>query len=379
MKKNVSKFLIGIFFSSLMFFGCPQQPNESSSQTDKFDAVENDKETKDAFEDALKGVTSTPKNEEEFQAMVKEIIAEFSSINGNNARFVSPNGDEISSKADIIKKLNSIKDNIENLVSSTPSTGTEMKFSFDESINIKDATVTDLLEALSEIDELKNIVENIDLPEDQKKLANEFVKINNLYAKAKADINFDMTKLMLPESSDESIGSANVEFLASAAVLNLEKLANEILPIKAVSAVVSMDANASATYKVVNEIRNMRSSFGTDFENAFSGASFGYNAEGKITLAVCTKSGKGGKLIIEGNVSIDKDLILGYLKIMKEFQEKIKDSNDYEKITEETKKMINDIDELLGEKFKIKVSIGDFSKEYSYKELAVLGNNFSSL
>lgn len=372
MKKNVSKFLIGIFFSSLMFFGCPQQPNESSSQTDKFDAVENDKETKDAFEDALKGVTSTPKNEEEFQAMVKEIIAEFSSINGNNARFVSPNGEEISNKADIIKKLNSIIDNIEKSVSSTPSIGKEMKISFDESINIKDATVTDLIEALSEIDELKNIVGNIDLPEDQKNLANDLVKINNLYAKAKADINFDY-KLMSPEPSDDSIGSANVEFLASAAVLNLEKLANKTLPIKAVSAVVSMDANASATYKDANEIMTMGSSFGTDIENTLSGASFGYNAEGKITLAVCTKSGIGGKLIVEGNVSIDKDLILGYLKIMKEFEEKIKDINDYKKITEE---MINDIDKLLGEKFKIKVSIGDFSKEYSYKELAVLGNNF---
>ena len=372
MKKNVSKFLIGIFFSSLMFFGCPQP--EPSVSADNFDAVENNEETKTAFEDALKDVKSTPKNEEEFQAMVKEIIAEFSSINGNNARFVSPNGDEISSKADIIKKLNSIKDNIENLVSSTPSTGTEMKFSFDESINIKDATVTDLIEALSEIDELKSIVGNI--PEEQKKLANKFVKINNLYAKAKADIDFDMTKLMLPEPSDDSIGSANVEFLASAAVLNLEKLANETLPIKAVSAVVSMDANASATYKVVNEIKNMSSSFGTDFENTLSGASFGYNAEGKITLAVCTKSGKGGKLIVEGKVSIDKDVILGLLKIMNEFEEKIKDINDSKKITEE---MINGIDELLGEKFKIKVSIGDFSKEYSYKELAVLGNNFSSL
>lgn len=372
MKKNVSKFLIGIFFSSLMFFGCPQQPNESSSQTDKFDAVENDKETKDAFEDALKGVTSTPKNEEEFQAMIKEIIAEFSSINRNNARFVSPNGDEISSKDDIIKKLKSIIDNIEKSVSSTPSTGTEMKFSFDESINIKDATVTDLIGALSEIDELKSIVENIDLPEDQKSLANELVKINNLYAKAKADINFDYTKLISPESIDDSIGSANVEFLASVAVLDLEKLAKETLPIKAVSAVVSMDANASATYKVVNEIKKMSSSFSTDFENTLSGASFGYNAEGKITLAVCTKSGKGGKLIIEGNVSIDKDVILGLLKIMNEFEEKIKDINDYKKITEE---MINYIDELLGEKFKIKVSIGDFSKEYSYKELAGLGNN----
>lgn len=375
MKKNVSKFLIGIFFSSLMFFGCPQQPNESSSQADKFDAVENSVETKTAFEEALKGVTSTPKTEEDFQVMVKEIIAEFSSINGNNARFVSPNGDEISSKADIIEKLKSIIDNIEKSVSSTPSIGKEMKFSFDESINIKDATVTDLIGALSEIDELKSIVGNIDLPEDQKKLANDLVKINNLYAKAKADINFDY-KLMSPEPSDDSIGSANVEFLASAAVLNLEKLANEILPIKAVSAVVSMDANASATYKDANEIMTMGSSFGTDFENTLSGASFGYNAEGKITLAVCTKSGKGGKLIIEGNISIDKDVILGLLKIMNEFQEKNKDIIDSEKITEETKKMINDIDKLLGEKFKIKVSIGDFSKENSYKELAVLGNNF---
>ena len=373
MKKHVSKFLIGIFFSSLMFFGCPQP--EPSVSADNFDAVENNEETKTAFEDALKDVKSTPNTEEEFQEMVTEIIAEFSSINGNNARFVSPNGEEISNKADIIKKLNSIIDNIEKSVSSTPSIGKEMKISFDESINIKDATVTELIEALSEIDELKSIVGNIDLPEDQKNLANDLVKINNLYAKAKADINFDY-KLMSPEPSDDSIGSANVEFLASVAVLDLEKFAKKTLPIKAVSAVVSMDANASATYKVVNEIKNMSSSFGTDFENTLSGASFGYNAEGKITLAVCTKSGKGGKLIIEGNVSIDKDVILGLLKIMNEFQEKNKDIIDSEKITEETKKMINDIDKLLGEKFKIKVSIGDFSKEYSYKELAVLGNNF---
>lgn len=371
MKKNVSKFLIGIFFSSLVFFGCPQP--EPSVSADNFDAVENNEKTKTAFEEALKDVKSTPNTEEEFQEMVTEIIAEFSSINGNNARFVSPNGDEISSKADIIEKLKSIIDNIEKSVSSTPSIGKEMKFSFDESINIKDATVTDLIGALSEIDELKSIVGNIDLPEDQKKLANDLVKINNLYAKAKADINFDYKLMSQP--SDDEIGSANVEFLASGAVLNLEKLANETLPIKAVSAVVSMDANASATYKVVNEIKNMSSSFGTDFENTLSGASFGYNAEGKITLAVCTKSGKGGKLIIEGNVSIDKDVILGLLKIMNEFQEKNKDIIDSEKITEETKKMINDIDKLLGEKFKIKVSIGDFSKEYSYKELAVLGNN----
>ena len=375
MKKNVSKFLIGIFFSSLMFFGCPQQPNESSSQTDKFDAVENDEETKNAVEDALKDVKSTPKTEEEFQAMVKEIIAEFSSINGNNARFVSPNGDEISSKTDIIEKLKSIIDNIKNSGLST-STAYEIKFSFDESINIKDATVTDLIEALSEIDELKSIVGNI--PEEQKKLANEFVKINNLYAKAKADIDFDWTKWMSHESIDDSIGSANVEFLASGTVLNLEKLANETLPIKAVSAVVSMDANASAKYKDVTDAHEIiiSSSSDTDFENAFSGASFGYNAEGKITLAVCTKSGIGGKLIVEGKVSIDKDVIPDYLKIMKEFEEKIKDINDYEKITEE---MINDIDELLGEKFKVKVSIGDFSKEYSYKELVGLGINFSSL
>lgn len=375
MKKNVSKFLIGIFFSSLMFFGCPQP--EPSVSADNFDAVENDEETKTAFEDALKDVKSTPNSEEEFQEMVTEIIAEFSSINGNNARFVSPNGDEISSKDDIIKKLKSIIDNIEKSVSSTPSTGTEMKFSFDESINIKDATVTDLIEALSEIDELKSIVGNIDLPEDKKSLANDLVKINNLYAKAKADINFDMTKLMLPESSDESIGSANVEFLASGAVLNLEKLANKTLPIKAVSAVVSMDANASAKYKDVTDFHEILigSSSDTDFENTFSGASFGYNAEGKITLAVCTKSGKGGKLIVEGKVSIDKNLILDYLKIMNEFQEKIKDIIDSEKITEESKKMNNDICELLDEKFKIKVSIGDFSKEYSYKQLAGLGNN----
>lgn len=385
MKKNVSKFLMGIFFCSLIFFGCQQQ----GSSADSFDPASNNQEVKDAFDKALEGVTSTPQNEEEFKEMITEIITEFGSLKDNSARFVSPSGDTISSKDDITNKIKSIINNINKaLPGITSGTEKEIKFSFDESINIEKATVVDLLEALSGIDELKNIVGNVNLPEEQKKLINDLIKINNLYAKAKADVNVDMVKLMTGESSDESIGSANIELLASAAAIDLEKMAGlpegETLPIKAASAVISMDANASATYKDVSEIYKMNSGFGGNSDISLSGASLGVNLEGKSTFAVCTKTGKGGKLSFELNASIDKEFLLGYIKILNEYQQEIKkiyNSDDYvninEKLNKASKNMAEKLGNLFSDNFKVKVSMdGGFSKEYSYNDLMEFSESF---
>lgn len=388
MKKNVSKFLMGIFFCSLVFLGCPQ-PNPSA---DSFDPASNNQEVKDAFDKALEGVTSTPQNEEEFEEMITEIITEFGSLNNNtksSSRFVSPSGDAISSKDDITNKIKSIINNINEALSGVTSvTEKEIKFAFDESINIEKATVVDLLEALSGIDELKNIVGNVNLPEEQKKLINDLIKINNLYAKAKADVNVDMEKLRTGESSDESIGSANIELLASAAAIDLEKMAGlpegETLPIKAASAVISMDANASATYKDVSEIYKMNSGFGGNSDISLSGASLGVNLEGKSTFAVCTKTGKGGKLSFELNASIDKEFLLGYIKILNEYQQEIKkiyNSDEYvninDKFNKARKNMAEKLGNLFNEKFKVKVSMdGGFSKEYSYNDLMKFSESF---
>ncbi len=385
MKKNVSKFLMGIFFCSLIFFGCQQQ----GSSADSFDPASNNQEVKDAFDKALEGVTSTPQNEEEFKEMITEIITEFGSLKDNSARFVSPSGDTISSKDDITNKIKSIINNINKaLPGITSGTEKEIKFSFDESINIEKATVVDLLEALSGIDELKNIVGNVNLPEEQKKLINDLIKINNLYAKAKADVNVDMVKLMTGESSDESIGSANIELLASAAAIDLEKMAGlpegETLPIKAASAVISMDANASATYKDVSEIYKMNSGFGGNSDISLSGASFGFNSEGRVTLVVCTKSGKGGKLSFELNASIDKEFLLGYIKILNEYQQEIKkiyNSDEYvninDKFNKARKNMAEKLGNLFSDNFKVKVSMdGGFSKEYSYNDLMKFSESF---
>lgn len=388
MKKNVSKFLMGIFFCSLVFLGCPQ-PNPSA---DSFDPASNNQEVKDAFDKALEGVTSTPQNEEEFEEMITEIITEFGSLNNNtksSSRFVSPSGDAISSKDDITNKIKSIINNINEALSGVTSvTEKEIKFAFDESINIEKATVVDLLEALSGIDELKNIVGNVNLPEEQKKLINDLIKINNLYAKAKADVNVDMEKLRTGESSDESIGSANIELLASAAAIDLEKMAGlpegETLPIKAASAVISMDANASATYKDVSEIYKMNSGFGGNSDISLSGASLGVNLEGKSTFAVCTKTGKGGKLSFELNASIDKEFLLGYIKILNEYQQEIKkiyNSDEYvninDKFNKARKNMAEKLGNLFSDNFKVKVSMdGGFSKEYSYNDLMKFSESF---
>lgn len=380
MKKNVLKCILGIMFCSVLVFGCKEPPAPSSS--DNFDPVSNNEEVKNSFDKALEGVTSTPETEEQFNEMMDEIIKEmkdaFDLMNGANARFVSPSGDAISSKEDITNKIKSIINNINTALSGvTSGTEKEIKFSFDESINIEKATVVDLLEALSGIDELKNIVGNVNLPEEEKKLINDLIKINNLYAKAKADVNVDMVKLMTGESSDESIGSANIELLASAATKDLEKLTGQTLPIKAASVVISLDANASAQYKDVYEIIKEGS---LDSNVKLEGASFGVNLEGKTSFAVCTKSGKGGKLEISPKVSIDKQFIVDYIKLQNEYSKK---SNElwnenlgYEtkqtKLQELSEEFQKNMNELFNDVIKINISIGDFSKEYNYSELMKL-------
>lgn len=394
MKKNVLKCILGIMFCSVLVFGCKEPPAPSSP--DSFDSVSNKEESNkeesnneelnNSFDTVLKGVTSTPATEKEFNEMMDEIIKEmkdaFDLMNGANARLVSPSGDAISSKADITKKLNSIVENINKAASSL--TGEEIKFSFDESINIKDATFTDLIEAISEIDALKGM--NVELTNEQKKVFNEYLTINNLYAKAKADVNFDSMKLNTEgKDSSDSVGSANVELLCAAALTDFEALIQNInksaekptLPVKAASYVVSLDANASAQYKDVYEIIHNGS---LDSNVKLEGASFGVNLEGKTSLAVCTKSGKGGKLEISPKVSIDKQFIVDYIKLQNEYSKKINElwneNLGYEtiqtKLQELSEEFQKNQNELLNDVIKINISIGDFSKEYNYSELMKL-------
>ena len=387
MKRNVLKVLSGIMFASLLFFGCPQQPADSVS--DKYDPALSNEEVKQSFETALKDVKS-PATEEEFNEMMDEIVKEmkdaFDLMNGANARFVSPSGDEISKKADITNKLNSIIENIKKAASSL--TGEEIKFSFDESINIKDATFTDLLEAIAEIDVLKDSINQIgNLDAETKEIINNLVVINNLYAKAKADVNVDIMKLTTEgKDSSDSVGSANVELLCAAALTDFEELIQNInkstekptLPVKAISAVVSLDANASATYKDAYEVMNMNTPNPSNLE--LSGASLGYNAEGKITIAICTKSKNGGKLEISPKVSIDKQFIVDYIKLQNEYYKKINElwneNLGYEtiqtKLQELSEEFQKNQNELLNDVIKINISIGDFSKEYNYSELMKL-------
>lgn len=390
MKRNVLKVLSGIMFASLLFFGCPQQPADSDSVSDKYDPALSNEEVKQSFETALKDVKS-PATEEEFNEMMDEIIKEmkdaFDLMNGANARFVSPSGDAISSKDDITNKLNSIITKIQNL--ELPDlTSEEINFSFDESINIKDATFTDLIEAIAEIDVLKDSINQIgNLDAETKEIINNLVVINNLYAKAKADVNVDIMKLTTEgKDSSDSVGSANVELLCAAALTDFEELIQNInkstekptLPVKAISAVVSYDANASATYKDAYEVMSMNAPNPSNLE--LSGASLGVNAEGKITIAICTKSGNGGKLEISPKVSIDKQFIVDYIKLQNEYSKKINElwneNLGYEtiqtKLQELSEEFQKNQNELLNDVIKINISIGDFSKEYNYSELMKL-------
>ena len=392
MKKNVLKCILGIMFCSVLVFGCKEPPAPSSP--DSFDSVSNKEESNkeesnNSFDTVLKGVTSTPATEKEFNEMMDEIIKEmkdaFDLMNGVNARLVSPSGDAISSKADITKKLNSIVENINKAASSL--TGEEIKFSFDESINIKDATFTDLLEAIAEIDVLKDSINQIgNLDAETKEIINNLVVINNLYAKAKADVNVDIMKLTTEgKDSSDSVGSANVELLCAAALTDFEALIQNInksaekptLPVKAASYVVSLDANASAQYKDVYEIIHNGS---LDSNVKLEGASFGVNLEGKTSLAVCTKSGKGGKLVISPKVSIDKQFIVDYIKLQNEYYKKNNElwneNLGYEtiqtKLQELSEEFQKNMNELFNDVIKISVSIGKFSKEYNYSELMKL-------
>lgn len=361
MKRNVLKVLSGIMFASLLFFGCPQQPADSVS--DKYDPALSNEEVKQSFETALSGVTS-PATEEEFNEMMAEVIKEMNEAFFSSARFVSPSGDPVSTKDAIKSKLNSIITNINNAIPTDLTK--EINFSIDESINIENATLTDLLDAISEIDILKDMDVSLISPEDDKALINKLIVFNNLYAKAKADVNVDIKKLMAEgKDSSESVGSANIELLGSGSLPDFESFIQKMndstekptLPVKAISAVVSFDANASATYKDAYEVMN------TPLSNLeLSGASLGVNAEGKITIAICTKSKNGGKLEISPKVSIDKQFIVDYIKLISESS------------TINSEEMGKKMAELIGDKIKITVSIGKFSKEYTYEDLLKFQN-----
>lgn len=376
MKRNVLKVLSGIMFASLLFFGCQQQPADSVS--DKYDPALSNEEVKQSFETALSGVTS-PATEEEFNEMMAEVIKEMNEAFFSSARFVSPSGDPVSTKDAIKSKLNSIITNINNALPTDLTK--EINFSIDESINIENATLTDLLDAISEIDILKDMDVSLISPEDDKALINKLIVFNNLYAKAKADVNVDIKKLMAEgKDSSESVGSANIELLGSGSLPDFESFIQKMndstekptLPVKAISAVVSFDANASATYKDAYEVMN------TPLSNLeLSGASLGVNAEGKITIAICTKSKNGGKLEISPKVSIDKQFIVDYIKLQNEYSKKCNDlwneNLGYEtiqtKLQELSEEFQKNQNELLNDVIKINISIGDFSKEYNYSEL----------
>ena len=380
MKRNVLKVLSGIMFASLLFFGCPQQPADSVS--DKYDPALSNEEVKQSFETALSVVETIPATEEEFNEMMADVIKEMNEAFFSSARFVSPSGDPVSTKDAIKSKLNSIITNIDKAIPTDLTK--EINFSIDESINIENATLTDLLDAISEIDILKDMDVSLISPEDDKALINKLIVFNNLYAKAKADVNVDIKKLMAEgKDSSESVGSANIELLASGSLPDFESFIQKMndstekptLPVKAISAVVSFDANASATYKDAYEVMNMNTRNPSNLE--LSGASLGYNAEGKITIAICTKSKNGGKLEISPKVSIDKQFIVDYINLQNEYSKKINElwneNLGYEtiqtKLQELSEEFQKNQNELFNDVIKINISIGDFSKEYNYSEL----------
>ncbi len=383
MKRNVLKVLSGIMFASLLFFGCPQ-PVDSVS--DKYDPALSNEEVKQSFDKALSGVTTSPATEDEFNEMMADVIKEMKEAFSSSARFVSPSGDPVSAKDAIKSKLNSIITNINKAKPTNPTK--EIKFSIDESINIENATLTDLLDAISESEIDIDILKDMDvslLSEDDKALINKLIVINNLYAKVKVDISYDDQKFKTEgQNSTDSIGSANIELLGSGALPDFESFIQKMndskekptLPVKAISAVVSLDANASATYKDAYEVMN--SSNPSNLE--LSGASLGVNEEGKITIVICTKSGNGGKLEISSKVSIDKQFIIDYVKLWNEHSKKIEELRNenlsYEtiqtKLQEFSEEFQKNMNELFDRIYKINISIGDFSKEYNYSELMKL-------
>lgn len=154
----------------------------------------------------------------------------------------------------------------------------------------------------------------------------ETMLLKQLYLKAKADVDFDLSKLSAEDAAENTtkVGDVNLSGKVGFAMLDSDKLLKKLgapagltLPVKALSVDLAADLDASATYADVAAVAALsgNSSPADDDWSTLEGIKYKLAFNALIKAAVCSKDGVGGILSIAPEYKMDTANILKIAKL----------------------------------------------------------------
>lgn len=154
----------------------------------------------------------------------------------------------------------------------------------------------------------------------------ETMLLKQLYLKAKADVDFDLSKLSAEDAAENTtkVGDVNLSGKIGFAMLDSDKLLKKLgapagltLPVKALSVDLAADLDASATYAdvaAVMALSEISSPADVDW-STLEGIKYKLAFNALIKAAVCSKDGVGGILSIAPEYKMDTANILKIAKL----------------------------------------------------------------
>ena len=154
----------------------------------------------------------------------------------------------------------------------------------------------------------------------------ETMLLKQLYLKAKADVDFDLTKLSAEDATENTtkVGDVNLSGKVGFVMLDSDKLlkkfgapADLTLPVKALSVDLAADLDASATYADVAAVMALEGISSPDDVDwsTLEGIKYKLAFKALIKAAVCSKDGVGGILSIAPEYKMDTANILKIAKL----------------------------------------------------------------
>ena len=150
--------------------------------------------------------------------------------------------------------------------------------------------------------------------------------LKQLYLKAKADVDFDLSKLSAEDAAEDTtkVGDVNLSGKVGFAMLDSDKLLKKLgapagftLPVKALSVDLAADLDASATYADVVAVAALAgTSSPADVDwSTLEDIKYKLAFKALIKAAVCSKDGVGGILSIAPEYKMDTANILKIAKL----------------------------------------------------------------
>ncbi|MCR4580261.1 MAG: hypothetical protein K5681_07940, partial [Treponema sp.] len=150
--------------------------------------------------------------------------------------------------------------------------------------------------------------------------------LKQLYLKAKADVDFDLSKLSAEDAAENTtkVGDVNLSGKVGFAMLDSDKLLEKLgapadltLPVKALSVDLAADLDASATYADIAAVMALSgTSSPADVDwSTLEDIKYKFALKALIKAAVCSKDGVGGILSIAPEYEMDTANIIKIAKL----------------------------------------------------------------